>query len=129
MCDDPLIGRTDRKYCSDQCRYLANNKNKQETERPILDANKILRRNRAILKKLCPSGKATIRKEILDAMGYDVNFFSSIFLTGKKMIYYLCYDYGFTPLLEKGIEKALIISKQDYMNSWNPWKYVDKDVN
>ena len=129
MCDDPLIGRTDRKYCSDQCRYLENNKNKQETERAILEANKTLRKNRAILKKLCPSGKATVRREILDAMGYDVNFFSSIFLTGKKMIYYVCYDYGFTPLLEKGIEKALIITKQDYMNSWNPWKYVDKDVN
>lgn len=128
VCGDTLTGRMDKKYCSDQCRYIENNKNKHETERPILGTNKILRKNRSILKTLCPVGKATVRREVLEAMGYDVKLFSSLFLTSKKQIYYLCYDYGFTPLLEKGIEKALIITKQDYMNSWNPWKFVNKEA-
>lgn len=69
-------------------------------------------------------GKATVRRDVLDAMGYDVRVFSSLFLTSKKQIYYVCYDFAFTPILDNNIEKALIVTKQDYMNSWDPWKYV-----
>ena len=126
ICNNPLIGRTDKKYCSDQCRYLANNKTKIQNERPILDINKALRKNRSILKKLCPVGKAIVRKEVLDAMGYDVKVFSSLFLTSNKQIYYICYDYAFTPLMEHNVEKALIVNKQEYMNTWDPWKFVRK---
>ncbi len=125
ICDSALIGRIDRKYCSDQCRYQGNNKNKYDFERPILEINSKLRRNRSILKTLCPAGKATVRKEVMLAMGYDITLFSSLFLTTKKQVYYLCYDYGFTPLKEKGVEKALIITKQEYMNTWDPWKFVN----
>ncbi|HPH47543.1 MAG TPA: hypothetical protein PKU83_11060 [Chryseolinea sp.] len=125
ICDSALIGRIDRKNCSDQCRYQGNNKNKYDFERPILEINSKLRRNRSILKTLCPAGKATVRKEVMLAMGYDITLFSSLFLTTKKQVYYLCYDYGFTPLKEKGVEKALIITKQEYMNTWDPWKFVN----
>lgn len=124
VCGNPLTGRIDKKYCSDQCRYLENNKNKYEPERPILEVNSKLRKNRTILKTLCPAGKATVRREIMVAMGYDVAVFSSLFLTTKKQVYYLCYDYGFTPLLEHGVEKALIITRQEYMRAWDPWKFV-----
>ena len=126
ICNSPLIGRTDKKYCSDQCRYLANNKHKIESEKPILDINKVLRKNRSILKKLCPFGKAVMRKEVLDTMGYDVNVFSSLFVTSNKEVYYICYDYAFTPLLENNVKKALIVTKQEYMNMWDPWRFVNK---
>ena len=126
ICNGPLIGRSDKKYCSDQCRYLANNKHKIETEKPIIDINKALRKNRSILKKLCPVGKAVIRKEVLDELGYDVKVFSSIFVTSNKEVYYICYDYAFTPLLENNIKKALIVTKQDYMNEWDPWRFVKR---
>ena len=127
ICNNPFSGRTDKKYCSDQCRYLANNKYKAEKEKPILDIHKILRRNRSILKKLCPVGTATVRREVLDAMGFDVSVFSSLFLTSTKQIYYICYDYAYTPLLHHQVQKALIVTKQDYMNIWDPWKYVKKN--
>lgn len=124
VCNSPLVGRSDKKYCSDQCRYIANNKQKIQNERPILDVNKKLRKNRSILKKLCPIGKAVVRKETLIAMGYDVNIFSSLFITSNKQLYYICYDYAFSPLVERNMEKALIVTRQDYMGTWDPWKYV-----
>jgi len=73
---------------------------------------------------LCPVGKAVVRKEVMDAMGYEVKVFSSLFLTSTKQIYYICYDYAFTPLWEHNVEKALIVNKQEYMNTWDPWKFV-----
>jgi predicted nucleic acid-binding Zn ribbon protein len=126
ICNSPLLGRSDKKYCSDQCRYLANNKIKIQTERPILEINKALRQNRSILKKLCPIGKVVVRKEVLVAMGYEVAVFSSLFVTSNKQVYYICYDYAFTPLLERNVEKALIVTRQDYMNGWDPWRFVKK---
>lgn len=127
ICNNPFSGRADKKYCSDKCRYIANNKKKVEIERPILEINKVLRRNRSILKQLCPAGKGTVRKEILEAMGFDPSVFSSLYLTSGKQVYYICYDYAFTPILDHLIEKAVIVSKQDYMTPWDPWKYIKKN--
>lgn len=126
ICNSPFSGRADKKYCSDQCRYIANNKHKIEIERPIQEINKVLRRNRSILKQLCPAGKGIVRREILEAMGFDPSVFSSLYLTSAKQVYYICYDYAFTPILDHLIEKALIVYKQDYMAPWDPWKYVKK---
>ena len=124
-----IVGRSDKMYCSDQCRFQENNKKKQASEWPILALNKALRKNRTILRTLCPAGRSVVRKEVLDALGYDVNVFSSIFVNSKKQIYYLCHDYGFTPILEKGVEKAVIITRQAYMYNWNPWRYVINEAN
>lgn len=124
ICQSILTGRMDKKYCSDQCRSLANNKNKMEAQRTVLLTNQVLRKNRTILKTLCPQGKATVRKEVLMSMGFDLDSFTSIFVTGSKQVYYLCYDYGYTPIREGSIEKALIISRQDYMKNMNPWKFL-----
>lgn len=127
VCQGPLTGRSDKKYCSDQCRYMANNKNKNEAQQTLLDVNCILRRNRTILKKLCPVGKAVVRKEVMDVMGYDFQCFSSLFLTSGKQIYYICYDYAFLPILEHGVQKALIVTRQEYMGAWDPWKFVKRN--
>lgn len=126
-CGDVIVGRTDKKYCGDQCRFLANNRKKTATEWPILELNKTLRKNRSILKTLCPVGRSVVRKEVLDALQYDGSVFSSIYVTARKQIYYLCYEYGFTPIMEKGEKKVLIISRQPYMDKWDPWKFVYKD--
>lgn len=124
ICGSPLTGRSDKKYCSEQCRSIANNKKKIETEQILVLTNQALRKNRTILRTLCPEGKATVRKEVLISMGFQQDYFTSIFVTRTKQVYYLSYDYGFTPILEGPIEKALIISRQDYMKDWNAWKFL-----
>lgn len=126
VCASDIIGRKDKKYCSEPCRHEANSLIKSANEKPILDTNKALRKNRTILKTLCPEGKATVRKEILIKMGYDVTVFTSIFVTQQKQVYYISYDYGFTPLSDNGVDRALIIHKQDYMKALDPWKFVKR---
>lgn len=59
-------------------------------------------------------------------MGYQTRYFSSLFLTKSKQLYYICYDYAFTPILQHGVEKALIVTWQDYMGEWDPWIFVKK---
>ncbi|MFT6442270.1 MAG: hypothetical protein ACJASM_001814 [Salibacteraceae bacterium] len=85
--------------------------------------NTIIRKNRRILKTLSPQGKAIVRKDIAQQLGFDFNQFSSLY-SSKQGVYYLCYDYGFRPLLDNGKEKIQIIQIQDYMKEFNPWKYL-----
>jgi hypothetical protein len=75
---------------------------------------------------ICPQGKATVRKEVLIAMGFNLNNFTSIFVTRPRQVYYMCYDYGYLPIMEGETEKALIVSRQEYMTDWNPWKYLNR---
>ncbi|MEP0365723.1 MAG: hypothetical protein ABJN36_09575 [Cyclobacteriaceae bacterium] len=119
-CGKPLVGRTDKRFCDAYCRNSFNNQNKASDERYILQVNSQIRRNRRILKDLCPEGKSTVRRQILRGMGYDFRFFTNIYQSSKGATYYLCYDYGLTPILDNGKEKVVIVQKQDYMDQFTP---------
>jgi len=124
-CGQPILGRLDKLFCDSYCRNSFNNKIKQKTEKDVHAINSKLRKNRTILKTLSPLGKSTVRKEVLISMGYDFNTFTSMYRASKSSIYYLCYEYGFSPIIDsRGIEKAVIINRQPYMGDWQPWKYV-----
>ena len=122
-CEKELIGRTDKKFCDAQCRSTYHNKNKPVYEIEIQKTNSALRKNRSLLAHFCPSGRSTVRKEVLSQSGYQFHLFTNIF-TFKNGTYYLCYDYGYLPIVDdKGIEKMLIVQKQEYMKNktFNPW--------
>lgn len=112
-CNEPLRGRSDQKFCSDSCRNAYNNKKRIEHKKIIRNIDKILHKNRNILKKLCHYEKTATVKLALTSEGYDFNYLTNSFetKTGKK--YYFCYDYGFCYLDEK--DKILIVKKQDYI--------------
>lgn len=112
LCNEKFIGRSDKKFCSDQCRHAYNNQNKKDHEQFITTVNKILRKNRMILHRLGPVGKSTVRKEYLDKMGFDFQFITHTFTTKNNNTYKFCYEYGY---LEIEGDKILIILWQDYM--------------
>ena len=121
-CNKELVGRTDKKFCDAQCRSTHHNKNRPLHEITIQKTNSALRQNRSLLAHFCPSGKTTVRKDVLAQSGYQFEVFTHIF-PFQKGTYYFCYDYGFLPINDKGVEKMLIVQKQGYMEnqSFNPW--------
>lgn len=126
-CGEIITGRSDKRYCSSHCRFMQHREMRRKMEEPVIRMNKILRKNRGILKSLCPKGKATVRREVLEAMGYDFTMFCSAFTTTRG-VYYICYEYAFTPVLDKSEEKALIVSRQSYMGRNDPWRYLKEDL-
>lgn len=125
-CEKPLAGRIDKKYCDTQCRAQYHNLNKRKHERIIGSVNRQIRKNRGILLKLCPEGKATVRKDKLLLLGFSFQYFSSIYQT-KKNLYYFSYEYGYAPVIQRSnstgemVEKVLIIQHQEIMKgSFNP---------
>lgn len=115
QCGTAIIGRSDKRYCSDQCRYLTNNRAKRQSEgeRRIQQVNAALRKNRSILKQLSPQGKTTIPRQYLELAGFDFRYLTQLYRTKNGNTYCLCYDYGYLLLPE---EKVLIVNWQPYMD-------------
>jgi hypothetical protein len=112
FCSDHFRGRIDKKFCSDQCRANFNNANRSESEKVILQVNKVLRKNRSILKALNPVGMSIIRKEFLEEKGFNFKYFTSLFKTKEGNEYWFCYDIGYMYLEDN---KLRIIEYQRYM--------------
>ena len=112
FCGERIIGRTDKKFCDPQCRNSYNNRIKRESEKLIININKILRKNRKILKQFNPEGKTTIRTEYLHKLEFDFRYFTHTFTTKNNNEYHFCYEYGYYNIDE---EKTLIVNWQPYM--------------
>ncbi len=97
-CGEALVGRTDKKFCDDQCRNAYNSKIRRENEQNILQINKILRYNRKILKQFNPEGKTTIRREYLEKLNFDFRYHTHTFTTKANNLYKFCYEYGYLEL-------------------------------
>ena len=97
-CSDPIIGRTDKKFCSDSCRNSYNNRVNKDQKNLIRNINNRLRKNWRILEALNPNQKTKTTRDKLISAGFDFNYFTSIYTTKSGTVYYFVYDQGYLPL-------------------------------
>ncbi len=97
-CGAPIIGRADKRFCSDQCRTSYNNRLNSDTSNYMRKVNRILRKNRRILAGMNPEGKAKVSKKKLLGMGFNFNFHTNIYRTKTGKVYYFCYEQGYLPI-------------------------------
>ena len=70
-CGTALLGRIDKKFCSDQCRSTHNNRLNSEPNKYVREINNVLRKNRRILDSLNPGGKVKVSAACLKEKGFD----------------------------------------------------------
>ena len=95
---DKIVGRMDKKFCSDGCRNAYNNKVNKDSKNLIRNTNNRLRKNYRILEMLNPQQKTKISRAKLIEAGFDFNYFTSIYKTKAGTVYYFVYDQGYLPL-------------------------------
>jgi predicted nucleic acid-binding Zn ribbon protein len=98
VCGETIIGRIDKKFCSDQCRNEYNNRQNQVANSFIRRINYALRKNRRILDELNPEGKIKVSKVKLVNRGFDFRYFTNTYTTKTGNTYYFCYEQGYLPL-------------------------------
>ncbi|WP_289053532.1 DUF2116 family Zn-ribbon domain-containing protein [Carboxylicivirga marina] len=101
VCNDPIIGRIDKKFCSDQCRNSFNNRRYSSENLLVQKVNRTLKKNYSILQSLNQSGKTKVKRSKLLQEGFDFNYFTSIYTTQKGASYHLCYDQGYLSLSDE----------------------------
>lgn len=97
-CNEPVIGRADKKFCNDNCRNEYNNKVNKDAKNLIRNTNNRLRKNWRILEKLNPDEKTKTTRNKLIEHGFDFSYFTSIYTTKAGTIYYFVYNQGYLPL-------------------------------
>lgn len=97
-CQEPLVGRIDKKFCSDYCRNSFNNRINKDNKNLIRNINNRLRRNNKLLSDLNLTGKTKVtRTKLLDG-NFDFNYVTSVYTTKTGNTYFYVYDQGYLPL-------------------------------
>ncbi|MBI9055208.1 MAG: hypothetical protein JEY96_15400 [Bacteroidales bacterium] len=101
-CGDLIIGRADKKFCSDQCRNSFNNHLNSDASNFVRNINNILRKNRRILQgQNKQSGKTMITKDSLLSKGFNFTYHTHTYKTKKGDTYKFCYEQGYLFLEDK----------------------------
>jgi hypothetical protein len=111
-CGEKLIGRADKKFCSDQCRNSYNNRLNSDASNTVRNINNILRKNRRILQELNKqSGKTMVSKDILLSNGFNFTYNTHSYKTQKGSEYRFCYEQGYLYLEDKNL--YLLVTSKD----------------
>ena len=94
-CDEKIVGREDKKFCSDGCRNAYNNKINKDSNNFMRNVNNKLRKNYRILSELNPDGKSKTTRTKLLSKGFDFEFFTNILQTKTGNTYHFIYDQGY----------------------------------
>lgn len=94
-CGAKLLGRSDKKFCSDQCRNNYNNRLNRDQNNYVRNVHALLRRNRRILANLLDDGHRRIHRDALIAQGYNFTFFTHLVETPEGERWSYCFEYGF----------------------------------
>ena len=97
-CGEKIVGREDKKCCSDGCRNAYNNKINKDSTNFMRNINNKLRKNYRILTELNVEGKSKTTRAKLLSKGFDFEFFTNILQTKTGNTYYFLYDQGYMHL-------------------------------
>ena len=97
-CGDKIIGRSDKKFCSDACRNSYNNALNKDSKNLVRTINNRLRKNYRILEALNSKDKTKVKKETLSKHGFSFEYFTSEYVTQAGSVYKYVYDQGYLPL-------------------------------
>lgn len=100
LCEKPVKGRSDKKFCNDYCRNSYNNRARAQSSHCIKIINKALLKNRRILQGLLgETGNATTAsRETLLGQGFQFRYTTHSYTTQRGKRYWFCYDHGYLEL-------------------------------
>lgn len=96
-CHGAIAGRADKKFCSDACRTMYNNRIYRDRRGVLNRIDRILKKNHSIIEGLYARGEKEIDFTELFGMGFNFNYITSMrenpdtespFIMG-------CYDYSY----------------------------------
>ncbi|PIE50569.1 MAG: hypothetical protein CSA38_02935 [Flavobacteriales bacterium] len=101
-CEKELKGRSDKKFCDNDCRNEYNNTKNRDVNKTMRNINNRLRKNRRILSDLIPKDEemGKVHQDKLHQKGFDFNYFTHLYTTKKGKVYHFVYDLGYLNLGE-----------------------------
>ncbi len=111
-CGGKILGRSDKKFCSDQCRNNYNNRINRDVNNYVRNVHAQLRRNRKILSDFYEENHRKIHRDALFALGYNFTFFTHLVETQEGSRWFYCFEYGFRHVDQDYLE---LVSNSSYL--------------
>ena len=106
-CGAPLTGRSDKKFCSSDCRTSWHNRNYSDMLRKAAAVNRVLMRNRKLISAVYEKGIRNISINDIRMAGFDRRYFTSVEKPPLRPSVYHCYEFSY--VLRRG--RILRLSK------------------
>ncbi|MGX9986027.1 DUF2116 family Zn-ribbon domain-containing protein [Chryseobacterium sp. POL2] len=94
-CGEKIVGRSDKRFCSDACRNTYNNRQNKDSSNLMRNINNVLRKNHRILTELNTDGKTKIQKSKLVTQGFSFDYFTQFIVYKNASEYRFVYDQGY----------------------------------
>ena len=94
-CSKLLKGRIDKKFCNDSCRSNYNNQLNRNEDEALKMVNKILRKNKNILKHFYEGTQLELTNDMLTALDFNFKFATHQENDNEGKTYTYCYEYGY----------------------------------
>jgi hypothetical protein len=105
-CSDRLLGREDKKFCSDSCRNAYNNRINKDCNNLMRTINNQLRRNYRILTELQAGGIEKVDKNEMAQKGFNFKYYTGSLQTPKGNTLFMLYNKGYF-CTKKGVLKLI----------------------
>ncbi|MCQ2159146.1 MAG: DUF2116 family Zn-ribbon domain-containing protein [Bacteroidales bacterium] len=98
-CGNSLYGRSDKKFCSDECRNEYHNHHQTKKRRLRRSVIEALDRNHNCLEQLLTLGLTSVSLNELEELGFEKEVFTGIGKSVKNHSVFKCFDieYALTP--------------------------------
>jgi hypothetical protein len=111
QCGRDMRGRSDKKFCSLNCKNLHHIETRQQIKNVVAETDAYLHRNRTILFTLMgSSNKEIFDKLVLDRTGFRWEFHTGTYLNKEGKMYRIVYDFAW---LDFSDQKILIVKKKN----------------
>jgi hypothetical protein len=114
-CGEPVYGRVDKKFCSDQCRNTYNNRLNGVANKYIRKVNYVLRKNRRIMEELLNNADKDaikVHRNKLTDRGFSFDYYTNVYKTKTGKYYYFNYEYGFMKIDD---DYFTIVKREEYL--------------
>lgn len=110
ICKSPVIGRSDKIFCSLDCKNQYHVRLRRATAKAVSETDKILHRNRSILLEIMGknSTQKKINRLILEKKKFRFDYYTRTYLNIRGKLYKYVYDFAW---LEFSDQEILILRK------------------
>lgn len=94
QCAKPVVGRSDKRFCSDFCRNSFNNLKNRKTFTFMRSIHSELSLNRRILKGYAMEGRSNLKRYELEVRGFRFDLVTALVKKSDKT-YRCCYEFAY----------------------------------
>ena len=110
ICNEKIVGRSDKMFCSVRCKSLYHFKLRKVTNEATLQIDEILHRNRSILLEILGKKKmqVKIKRIVLERKKFRFKYITHFHINSKGKMYHHVYDFAW---IEFSDDEILIVRR------------------